>query len=432
MGNSNTRLIQNQNAAANLLLSPILKLDVDCFEELFEWLPLADLLALRETCKRLQQIVDYFIRTNYPVVKFGFGRIKLYNIRNLNYFLQMDHVKVKMIKEVIVKADEITKEDIDIIKGILPQLEGLEIGAGNIRANFYESIIKWCSKLKYLSIRTTLNNGKKSDKESNWLLHHCPSIEHLKIIIYDDDDEDHSEIAELGTFLQLNPNVQTLSITSDLLQENLHCFLGSNIKIDRLNVRIYFWLDIMGGLGDTLNQLYEQGFHKRVHLFIYLINQEDVDKIASIRGLEKIYISKIKDMAFTLPPMPDLRELCFGSPSNLDHVDIDSVSKNLANIERINFEKCKAIAVLPFLRYSPKVKEIKVDKLKEGTYFKNGIIDLSALNKERKALAGTCKVTIYVEEDIFLSTKFAITKTEYNMVTLKRSKAVEWTHDLKY
>lgn len=43
------------------LPSPMLKLNADCFEELFEWLSVADLLTLRRTCKRLQQMVDYFI-----------------------------------------------------------------------------------------------------------------------------------------------------------------------------------------------------------------------------------------------------------------------------------------------------------------------------------------------------------------------------------
>lgn len=39
----------------------ILRLYIDCFEEIFEWLSMTDLRRLRKTCKRLKQEVDFNI-----------------------------------------------------------------------------------------------------------------------------------------------------------------------------------------------------------------------------------------------------------------------------------------------------------------------------------------------------------------------------------
>ena len=52
----------------------IFKLKMDDFEEIFDWLSLKDLVALSQTCKRMQHIVGYWMKTNYAAVKFGSGK----------------------------------------------------------------------------------------------------------------------------------------------------------------------------------------------------------------------------------------------------------------------------------------------------------------------------------------------------------------------
>ena len=126
--------IQHSAAAADPLTSPILKLDVDCFEELFEWLSLADLRALRQTCKRLKLVVEYFIKTNYPAVKIGIGCI--YLCHDFDEIKELDPVKVKMIKEAKILACHMSDEIIDMMKGILPQLERLEFFDVKLETNF--------------------------------------------------------------------------------------------------------------------------------------------------------------------------------------------------------------------------------------------------------------------------------------------------------
>lgn len=54
--------------------STIVDLDIDCLEELFEWLSLCDLRALRATCKRMKIAVNYYVRLTYPK---GFGKLEI-------------------------------------------------------------------------------------------------------------------------------------------------------------------------------------------------------------------------------------------------------------------------------------------------------------------------------------------------------------------
>ncbi|XP_055296108.1 uncharacterized protein LOC129565347 isoform X1 [Sitodiplosis mosellana] len=413
--------------------SPILKLDVDCFEDLFEWLSLADLRSLRRMCKRLKQVVDYFIKTHYPAVKMGYGRIELHEDK-IDQFQQLHLTSVEMIKEAKIYFNEITVKEIDVFKGILPQVERLKINTWQLSANegnFYESILKWCSNLKYLSI--DLIHYAIIGEDNEWLKQQCPTIEHVAM---DDNDVGGPGMAgvfpDLKTFFELNPNIQTFSTTFHLLRINGNVFLGSNVKVDQLNVYGDCFHEYgMNVICELLNQLHDQGFYQRLHMEAsYITLQEELDLIISVRGMEKLYLDFCSSDKLTLAPKPEIKEL--GISYVGDYIALDAVAKSLMNVERVCIGQGKVEEIIPFLRYARKVKEIKVGRLDEGAHFENGVIDLPALNKERKGLAGASKITIYVHEDVFLATKMALMKTDFSLVTLKRAEAVEWIHQLRY
>lgn len=169
-----------------------------------------------------------------------------------------------------------------------------------------------------------------------------------------------------------------------------------------------------------LNQLYEKGFHRRLHLFVDYISQPPIDRIALMHGMEKIYF--YYGQLIALPPMPYLRELCFDDYTRLENLDLDFVAKNFVNLERVFFKTATANEIIPFVRYARMVNEIKVEKCYD---IENGFVDLLALNKMRKELSGACKITIYINEKVFLSTKFAMTRTQFNLVILKRAEGVD-------
>ena len=62
---SNKKTRSNQAAAQNAEPLPdIFKLDVDCFQEIFDYLSILDMVSMGRTCKRMQKVAgDWFLRT---------------------------------------------------------------------------------------------------------------------------------------------------------------------------------------------------------------------------------------------------------------------------------------------------------------------------------------------------------------------------------
>lgn len=60
--------------------------DIDCLDEIFEWLTLTDLLSISQTCKRLQWAAGDFFRRNYSALQVqatSNGVYVLYNNKNI-------------------------------------------------------------------------------------------------------------------------------------------------------------------------------------------------------------------------------------------------------------------------------------------------------------------------------------------------------------
>lgn len=57
--------ISNRHAVEKTVLPAILALNVDCFYEIFDWLSLKDLIAIANTCIRIQKMAGDFFQLNY-------------------------------------------------------------------------------------------------------------------------------------------------------------------------------------------------------------------------------------------------------------------------------------------------------------------------------------------------------------------------------
>lgn len=69
---------------------------------------------------------------------------------------------------------------------------------------------------------------------------------------------------------------------------------------------------------------------------------------------------------------------------------------------------------------------MEIKRLLDGAYLRNCILDVAALNEERKKLEGARKVTIYVIEDIYLRTKWSTHSINLNLVEIRRFESVDW------
>lgn len=185
---------------------PIFKLKMIHFDELFEYLPISDLLRLRQTCKKMNKYTDYFIKTNYPAVNIGCGKISLCSSEAYDRFQQLDATIVKMIKQATINFDFIGEEIADC-RGIFRQLERLEIFGQEPYEDLLESVLKLCSNISYLLIEGSNNCLYRQ---------HMPSIESFEIAGY---GLIVIDVLKLQKFLEVNKNIQMLSISAGYCSE---------------------------------------------------------------------------------------------------------------------------------------------------------------------------------------------------------------------
>lgn len=421
---ANQNLNLGNSATFDEIPPPIFKLNVDCFEELFDRMYLTDLLAFRVTCNRMKQVVDYYIHVNFPAVKFGCGKLRLYS-DNLEKHRHIESNSIKLIKEIVLwPLDPMPPQLTEELKEVLHHVENITIRGWRITGDFYDVFLKFCDNMKLLylcNIQWEFIAGTGNE----WLLRQYPKLEH---VVLDDrgvgGQGDGSETLELRTFFEQNPNIHILSTTFHYLWENRRCMLGANIKFDRLDIQGDCFLEYgMHRICGLLKELYEHGFYQRLHFNgYYIYSEEDINEILSLCALEKLHLGCI-DVEFAMKPLITLKELSFSCGRDLKY--IKSLTSDLINVERISI-KCASIDdIVPFISESAKVKRIKVDDLESGIYYKNGIVNVSALNEKRKELVGAGIITIFVKETVFLTTKWANAKTNCSLVELKRNQSIE-------
>lgn len=396
--------------------SEIFNLNINCFEELFEWLPISDLFTLRQTCKHMKHVVDYFIRTNYPAIQIGYKKIALF-ASDLKEFNHLDLITLKAIREIFFWTEELTLDEIDSVKCILPQIERLFIGWPT-EGEFYRAFLQHCTHLKFLS----MSKKYSPDVENEWLLESYPMLQQFVVNDFDVDGPEYGwQVPELQIFFQQNPNVRTFSTTFHFLRENQQYLMGANVKLDRLEIQGHGYN--LESTCDLLNTLYEQGFYRQLHLYLMVFTVHDLSQTGELRGLEKLYLANRclddKD-EIVLPVLDSLKEVGFNYGNNTDK--LKSVAMNLTNVERVYFEKASLNDLLHFVRHSRKVERIHVTTLENGNS-----LDLAAINEYRAAVTGATKVIIHVSEAIFLKTKYS-TPTKLDLVELKRTEAYNWEH----
>ena len=88
--------------------------------------------------------------------------------------------------------------------------------------------------------------------------------------------------------------------------------------------------------------------------------------------------------------------------------------------------------ILPFIFHAVKLRSIKVQHFiieygvdfdaqrRQKRFFNESFLHLAALNRERKRLNGAKKVIIYINNNLYLKTKWAIGPTDFDLVEMKR------------
>lgn len=425
----NTHRVENQvpvdvaNPLISLPSSSIFKLDADCWNEVFDWLPVDDVHSFGQTCKSLQQVTGKYVQWKCPTFSIWcyLDSTEADNIPDFIQFAQfiafdsydeLDENFVsncKALKHVRFVDSSLNLRFIELLKPILSNLITFDIHDCVVDGDIYENCIKHCVKLKNLKIH--------SDFHRECLLQKYPTLKHIHITTKKPFEND-----ELNTFFKLNPSVRHLTTDGDSIWDNQRSLIESNIKLDDLTI------DNVSGMKDEfydiLNDLYQRDFYKRLHVNVYTSPSEV--QLAALRGLVTLYVGE----NVKLPPLTTLKELGFNIDLNRlcnEGLNIAEIPKLLVGLERLVIHSTSMDAILPFIRYSRNLMEIDI------IHLNNNVLDISALNIERKKLEAARKVLVYVSEDVYIATKWAKMPISLSLVEIQRSNsnAVRQEHNLR-
>ncbi|XP_055309868.1 uncharacterized protein LOC129573403 [Sitodiplosis mosellana] len=432
--------------------SPILKLNVNSLNKLFDWLTLKELHALAQTCQRFKVICGAYYLLNYTpsAVCIDDGIVAhRHQSRGVTYGYQLN-IFCQYIEKMIIPSGSqnqfryaemncgkaltairfdgvvMTESKIKCIKRLLANVEAVEIVDCKMFIYIYEGFLKYCHKLKRLKIRNIQFNTFLN-KDKDWLLRKFPTLEHL-------DFTKCSSIkrSELEVLFKQNPNIRTFELDMDQFWENKMVFLEACIMWNDL---IIHFQDAKNPMTSTiyslLNTFFNRGHFKRLHLrYSEVLKQPFIDQIASLYAVDTIHMKE--EAGSWLPSLINLRELY----TFCGKLNMEKTVSNLANLEKVVFWEANVEDVLAIVRNSMRIREIKIRTLNEKgrfspnfngkNFFNQNQLNLTALNEERKKILGARKVSIFVNEDIFIATKWTTGETVHSLIELKRVMMHEW------
>lgn len=415
----------------------IFKLNLDCFEEMLEYLSATDLRALSQTCKLLQQLVGAYVKMNYSaatkidenvfikdaderIEKSGFNHF----IRHVTFcdqprdhnFTSLDHLNLIRI--------ELNPSIINRIQNLLPNLKILHIKYCPLHCDFYDTFLRFCSKLKRLHITSNDEDIIKSS-DNKWLHRTYPSLQHMELY---PKQRLRFDVNELIQFFELNRNVRNFSTSYRFLWEHQFEFVESRIQLDFLEVKIFrefgnepFIMESMFGI---LNQLYDRGFYKHLHLRLPNITEECTEQMISLQGLEKLSIGAFNQW-FSLHRLVHLKE--FAITNTPPRVSMVTLAQELVNLEVLFICHGNYGDILPFIQFCPKLRRIII---KEERHSNGRLLKVSVLNEERRKLKNACRLTIFVSDDLFAATKWATGdgRIYFDLVRIQRSDSYRWDY----
>lgn len=405
-----------------------------------------ELHALAGTCKRFSVICGAYFLRNYPAsaVCIDDGVIAYRHQWNdiifgvkLNVFCQymekliIPNGRLNQFKYAGINCGEsmlsfvgvtLTDCKIKCIEHILSRIQCVELIDCKMNGHFYETFLKYCHQLKCLKLcnlecKTLENYGH------DWMLRKYKTLKHLQLIRCK-----HVKRSELEIFFELNPNILRFEIDSDLFWRIKVVILDTSVKWNDLIIHFQNTNNpITVLMYSLLNTFHKRGHFKRLHLrYGNILSQQFIDRIGILHALVSLHLKG--DPGSVLPPLNYLTEL----HTFCGNFNMEKSVNNLTSLEKIVFREANIDDVVSVIRKCVKLKVIKVRTLNEKSRpsaifdgkksFSHNALNVVALNEQRKQLQGAGKVTIFVNEDIFLATKWTTAnETNHSLIEVRRS-----------
>lgn len=471
------RKLNGQSNENEIQSSYIFKLPVEIFEYILDYLPLQNLNTVSETCKYMKRIVAEFYRRHFsglcPIFceeqkminqkilfncvdirmnDFIIGVVEKITICNSDHFKSFcsRNWKLDQLRKLILSYFSLpyVKVRLKGVQKLLCNLEYLHIYSmeDELYESHLENFLSLTPNIKRLYLEGTVfeNNNRRWKDETigkKWLMHRYPTLEHCSIE-YGPQTSYSTYVLPIATFLELNPNIHSFGIDSLILWKNRDSIKVAQIKLDNLmifisNELIYMKeIEKFQSLCHLLNELHCLGLYKRLTMYSSCVlepfDQELIDEMAKLNALNDLRIYTYKCNHITLANLEQLEEISISESSIIK--DLESTTNSLKHLERIHFGRSNLNHLMLFISKTSKLKQMKVDWFlnMDDNMELHQIINLSALNKERAKLLNATKVTLYVEERVYLATKRAKRELDLDLIKLKRLESHDWDYDVHF
>lgn len=410
---------------------PYLKLIADCWENIFDYLPLKDIIAIGQTCIRMQKMTGYYLREYFPEILCTLdgksARItysdrfhlhselwqyisKLCIDGNLDYYL--NDKAFSSLNTLILSSVELSKTQIQYTEHLFLMVENVQLKYCAVESKFFVQLIALCPKLKNLHIQCC----RMADDALHLLfLQNYASLEYFQFQPLP--RRANVQINELQKFLENHSNLKHFETDYRFLWANRLILNETSVQLNLLTVRFpptnddtlyYYFVDF-------LKTMHQRGFYKTLNLsFDYRETENNFENLTKFTST----LPALEMLSTPTDSIVDLSHL-----TNLKHLEIraydsgvliENVAKNLNKLKKLTFYVASIGDILPFVCHSKRLKTINIYHLRDK------ILDLYALNEERKKLEDACPISICVLENVYLPTKWKIGNLHLNLVRIIR------------
>lgn len=432
----------DKNAAAAALspdrqenTPPYLKLIADCWEHILGYLRFEDMGSLGETCKRMHQMVTYYLRENFPdapymligsevhleqyhfsfPVEFSrFVSTLCISHGEWDYFL--DAAVFRSLKTLMFLNNVIDQNHIRLTRAVLPNIEKLDFTRASFKQEIFDQMLDLCrSKLKTLNIDVGRVTGE-------FFLQHFPALENFKYT--PPRWSSRQPMPELKIFLDKHEQLKRFGGGYKFLWVNRNSLRETSAKLEELSVDFHEYDDDLpfDQFIDFLKELHAREFFKAVQLtFNDNTVAYDFDELSpqlsplasTLSGLSVLYT--IHDSISDLSVLVNLKEIRFRE-FYCRNEEVEMIAKSLVKLEKLTIEQVHDGQILPFVRYSKALKTMHIHE-----YLSNTPIRLIELNQERKQLENAQPIVIFAPEYyIYLPTKWNSKYLNLDMVKMSR------------
>lgn len=416
-----------------------IKVNVDCWEKIFDFLSLRDILAMSQTCQRMRQIGGYYFRENFHGVPCALEENCRPNFYTSNEPIQLerddflrfidtasiygelahlnDYLNMNLLTSLTTIRlcyVDLAEQEVEIFENQYDnQIERIELFVCTIHGNALQQLFDYCPNMKCL--RMERNNFEPLAAAHSFFHQNYPSLREFQYTR-------GLQIDLAAMFLERNPSITCFNTDANDLWSGGHTLLASNVQLNRLSIELYSdeIKTVAIEFADLLKVLHKRGFYKQLHLvatwpLTISDYREFINGMTQFDAVEMLCTYQFHGLS---SHMVYLKELHIRETE--DGIALETLAVNLKQLERLWIKGADDQIILPFLRHSKRLK-IAIVLLTDCER-----INLLAMNRERDKLKceRPSNVLIGVQETIYLNTKRISQNCHFNLVEITREESV--------